>query len=336
MRSKKQKVINLALQGGGAHGAFTWGVLDRLLEDECLVIEGISGTSSGAINAAALAYGVTIDGRDGVRRVLADLWGRIGTNVPNRPGTKARSMERSLTLEGAVALTRIFSPHELNPLNLDPLRDAIAALIDFEQLRAECPLKLYIAATQVRTAKLRLFTARELTADALLASTRLPSWRHAIVIDGEAYWDGGYAGNPALFPLFYNCDSSDIVAVLLHPLSRPALPTSVSGIRHRTAELSFGTSFVREMHAIVQAKKYVDRHLFAVGRLERRLRRLKIHLIEADQFLSEQSGVSKADNDAAFLSSLRDRGRKQADAWLRYNFRLLGRRSSVDLPELFG
>jgi NTE family protein len=336
MRARPRKVINLALQGGGAHGAFTWGVLDRLLEDERLAIEGVSATSSGAVNAVALAYGLSIDGRRGARQVLADLWNRIGTSVLRVPATAPRSPYRTLALEGALALAHTFSPHELNPLNLDPLRDALTALIDFDHLRTHCPLKLYIAATQVRTGKLRLFTAEELSVDALLASTRLPSWHHAIVIDGEAYWDGGYAGNPALFPLFYECVSPDIVITLLHPLSRANVPTSASGIQHRTQELSFGTTFLREIQAITQAKKQVDRRLFALGRLERRLRRLNIHLIEADQFLAEQAQVSKLDNDAAFLGLLRDRGRTQADAWLRYNFHRLGRRSSVDLSKLFG
>jgi NTE family protein len=231
--SRKRKVINLALQGGGAHGAFTWGVLDRLLEDERLVIEGISGTSSGAMNTVALAYGMTIDGREGARRVLADLWARIGIDSPSDTlFTDGYRIDHSLALEGSLALTRVLSPYELNPLNFDPLREIITSLIDFEQLRSECPLKLYIAATQVRTGKLRLFETKEISPEALLASARVPSLHHAIVIDGEPYWDGGYTGNPALFPLFYNCDSRDMVIVLLHPLSRPDLPTSVSSINN--------------------------------------------------------------------------------------------------------
>jgi NTE family protein len=337
MWTRNPKVINLALQGGGAHGAFTWGALDRLLEDERLKIEGISGTSSGAMNAVALAYGLTTGGREGARRLLASLWDRIGISIPGHaPSTDGRRMDRTLALEGALALTHIFSPSQLNPLDQDPLREIVTSLIDFERLRAECRLKLYIAATQVRTGKLRLFETKNLSAEALLASTRLPSWHRAIVIDGEAYWDGGYTGNPAVFPLFYNCDASDIVIVLLHPLSRPDLPMSASGIQHRTAELSFATTFLREMRMIAQAKKQAKSHLLPLGRLERRLRRLHVHLIEADQFLAKQDGVSKLDNEAAFLASLRDRGRVQAEAWLHYNFDLLGRRSSVDLEALFG
>jgi NTE family protein len=336
MRTKDRKVINLALQGAGAHGAFTWGALNRLLEDERLVIEGISGTSSGAMNAVALAYGLTIGGRDGAQRVLAEFWHRVGINMPDAaPAKNPHTVGRTLATEGALTLTHLFSPYQLNPLNLDPLREIVTSLIDFERLRAECRLKLYIAATQVRTGKLRLFETKELSAEALLASARLPSWHHAVVIDGEAYWDGGYTGNPALFPLFYNCDSLDIVVILLHPLSRPDLPTSASGIHHRTAELSFGTTFLREMRTIVQAKKQVDSHVFALGRLERRLRRLHVHLIEADQFLAEQDGASKLNIDGAFLALLRDRGKVQADAWLQYNFDHVGKRSSVDMTSLF-
>lgn len=337
MRRKNRKIINLALQGGGAHGAFTWGALDRLLEDERLEIEGVSGTSSGAMNAVALAHGLMVDGRDGARQALADLWHCVGVDTPGYvPSTNARQPGRTLALEGALALSHVVSPYEFNPLNLDPLREIVNALFDFERLRARCPLKLYIAATQVRTGKLRLFEASELSADALLASTRLPSWHHAIVIDGEAYWDGGYAGNPALAPLFYNCDSSDMVIILLHPLSRPNLPTSASGIELRAAELSFSNAFLWEMRTIAQGKKLAKRHLWPLGRLERRLRRTHVHLIEADQNLAELDGISKLDNDGSFLTWLKDRGRTQADAWLRYNFEHLGRRSSVDVAALFG
>ncbi|MGH8503441.1 MAG: patatin-like phospholipase family protein [Gammaproteobacteria bacterium] len=334
---KSRKVVNLALQGGGAHGAFTWGVLDRLLEDERLVIEGISGTSSGAMNAVAVAYGLTVDGREGARHALASLWNRVGVNIPGySPTAGGIAVDRSLALEGALALTRVFSPYQLNPMNLDPLREIVTSVFDFEQLREHCELKLYIAATQVRTGKLRLFETREITPDALLASACLPTLHHAIVIDGEAYWDGGYAGNPALFPLFYNCRARDIVVVLLHPLSRPELPTSVSSIQHRTAELSFGTTFLREMRSIVQAKQQVGGHFWSLGSFERRLRRLNVHLIEPDCALTELDGVSKLHNDSAFLNWLKDRGRAQADSWLRQNFRSLGRESSIDLAALFG
>jgi NTE family protein len=336
MKLRKRKVINLALQGGGAHGAFTWGVLDRLLEDERLTIEGISATSSGAINAVALAYGLTIDGREGARRLLADLWDQVGITVPGyTPATHVPRIDRTLALEGALALTRVFSPYELNPLHLDPLRDIVTRLIDFERLRAACPLKLYIAATQVRTGKLRLFETQETSTEALLASACLPSLHQAVEIDGEPYWDGGYAGNPALYPLFYNCDSRDMVIVLLHPLSRPELPTSVSKIHHRTTELSFGTTFLREMRSIAHAKRQVNDHLWSLGRLERRLRRLNAHLIEPDQALAEQDEITKLNNDVRFLTWLRDRGRMQAQAWLDDNFDSLGRHSSVDLTSMF-
>ncbi len=335
--SKGQRVINLALQGGGAHGAFTWGTLERLLEDERLVIEGITGTSSGAMNAVALAYGLTIGGREGARSLLTSLWERVGVDVTGYTLSSMPYMpQRRLVLEGSLALAQVFSPYQLNPCNLNPLREIVTDLIDFERLRAECELKLYIAATQVRTGKLRMFDTKDISAEALLASACLPSVHHAIVIDGEPYWDGGYAGNPALFPLFYNCDSADIVAILLHPLSRPGLPTSASDIQHRTSELSFGTTFLREMRSITLAKKQAETHLLPIGRLERRLRRLKIHLIEPDEALADQDGISKLDNDRQFLAWLRERGHAQADAWLNAHFDKLGKQSSVDLAMLFG
>lgn len=337
MRRKARKVINLALQGAGAHGAFTWGVLDRLLEDERLEIEGVSGTSSGAMNAVALAHGLMVGGRVGARQALADLWNRVSIDTLGAvtPAGGAHRAGRSLALEGALALSHVVSPYEFNPLNIDPLQAIVSDLFDFERLRAECPLKLYIAATQVRTGKLRLFEARELSVDTLLASARLPSWHHAVVIEGEAYWDGGYAGNPALAPLFYNCKSLDMVIILLHPLSRPEVPTSASGIQHRTAELSFGNAFLWEMRTIAQGKKLAKSRLWPVGGLERRLRRTHVHLIEADRNLAKLDGVTKLDIDGAFLTWLRDRGRTQADGWLRYNFDHLNRRSSVDLAALF-
>jgi NTE family protein len=336
MWPRNRKVINLALQGGGAHGAFTWGVLDRLLEDERLAIEGISGTSSGAMNAAAVAYGLTVDGRSGARRMLAELWGRIGVNIPTHaPAMNPHTIDRTLALEGTLALTRIFSPYQLNPLNLDPLREIVTSLFDFERLRNDCRVKLFIAATQVRTGKLRVFETRELSADVLLASACLPSLHQAVIIDGEAYWDGGYAGNPALFPLFYKCDASDIIITLVHPLSSPELPTSASDIYYRTTKLSFGTTFLREMRTIAQAKSQVDRHVLSLSRLERRLRRLNVHLIEPDQRLSELDGTSMLDNRGDFLLWLREHGRTQADVWLNQNFDCLGKRSSIDIAGLF-
>ncbi|MDQ3797599.1 MAG: patatin-like phospholipase family protein [Pseudomonadota bacterium] len=336
MKSRKQKAINLALQGSGAHGAFTWGVLDRLLEDERLTIEGISATSSGAMNATALAYGLTINGREGARQTLADLWNQVGITVPGYTTVmNVHTIERTLALEGALALSHVFSPYELNPLGVDPLRRIITKLIDSERLRMACPLKLYVGATQVRTGKLRLFETKEISAEALLASACLPSLRRAIEIDGEFYWDGGYAGNPALYPLFYNCDSSDMVIVLLHPLSRPNLPTSASSIHDRATEMSFGTTFLREMRSIAHAKGQVGGVLRSLGRLERRLRRLNVHLIEPDQALAEQGGITKLDNNSRFLTWLRDRGRIQAHAWLNDNFDSLGRHSSVDLTSMF-
>ena len=187
------------MQGGGAHGAFTWGVLDRLLEDERLEIEAISGASSGAMNAVMLAHGLTIGGREGARQALAHFWETVANRMPFNP------RQGSLFL----GLTRILSPYQLNPFDLNPLRDIVTDLVDFERLRTEDNIKLFVAATQVRTGKLRLFETEELSADALLASAALPSLHHAVEIEGEPYWDGGFSANPAIFPLLYHCESRD-------------------------------------------------------------------------------------------------------------------------------
>lgn len=334
MRHNEHRIINLALQGGGAHGAFTWGVLDRLLEDERLVIEGVSGTSSGAMNATALACGLTFAGREGARRLLTEFWTRIGVEVPRLASlAEPFGAERAVAAEGMLAVARTVSPYQFNPLNFDPLRGIVTELFDFERLRAQSALKLYIAATQVRTGKLRLFEAHELTPDMLMASACLPSFRQAVEIEGEAYWDGGYAGNPALSPLFHGCESQDLVAVLLQPLNRPDLPTTTKKIRERTSELSFSTAFLREMRTIVQAKQQSTGKFPTLSRLERRLRRFNVHLIEPDQLIAELDGASKLDNRHGFLTTLRDRGRAQADVWLNDHFDCLGRRSSIDLAQ---
>jgi NTE family protein len=197
-------------------------------------------------------------------------------------------------------------------------------------------MKLFIAATQVRTGKLRLFRTRELTADAVLASACLPSLHHGIEIDGELYWDGGYSANPAIYPLFYYCRSRDVVIVLLHPLRLPHTPATAGEIWNRVSELGFSATFLREMRMFGHAKAHVARSLISLGRLERRLRRIRFHLVEADEFMSQLSAESKLSAHWSFVSMLRDQGRARADAWLAQNFGRIGSSSSVDIVELFG
>ena len=297
----KPKVVSLALQGGGSHGAFTWGVLDRLLEDERIEIEGISGASAGALNAAILAHGLTTGGREGARRALADFWKSVVNTAP------------SPLLESLVFLARFLSPQQFNPLNLNPLRDLLLAQIDFARLRAECEQELFLAATHVRTGKPRLFRTHEITADVLLASACLPWIHRTVEIDGEAYWDGGLSANPPVRALLYECDARDIALVLLQPVQAPALPTSVDDIWSRLTEMGFNSALHAELEGIALAQRDARRSLLPLGRLERRLRRLRLHRICAPEAPRMHSQFNTR---SVFMDALHDAGRAQAQAWL--------------------
>lgn len=342
-KSARTRVVNLALQGGGSHGAFTWGVLDRLLEDERIEFEGISGTSAGAMNAVVLADGLVKGGRDGARQALNRFWESVASHAPinqlpaNLLQPHGAGTDGSLgpIAKALVALSRDFSPYQLNPFDLNPLRQIVTEQIDFQRLRAESELKLFVAATHVSTGKLRLFRNEEMSVDALLASACVPSLQQAIEIDGEAYWDGGYSANPAVFPLFYECESPDVIVVLLHPLIRAQTPHTAEEIRNRVSELGFNSTFLREMRMIVQATEQSEQALLPLGRLERRLRRMNFHLIEAEALVSQLAVDSKLNAHLPFITMLRDLGRARADLWLDNNFSSIGNRSSVDLAELF-
>ena len=333
-------LVSLALQGGGAHGAYTWGVLDRLLEAG-IRIEGISGTSAGAMNAVALAHGWTAGGADGARAALADFWQAVGDSVPFHV-----ELLNSLnsTTDGALptpmnvmmGFMRLFSPYQLNPFELNPLRDVVRAQFDFERLRRECPLKLFIAATTVRTGKVKLFHTAELSESALLASACLPTLHHAVEIDGEHYWDGGFTANPAIYPLLYECTAPDILMVLLNPLQRDDAPRSAEDISARSMELGFSTTFLREMRMIAHARQYIAETAgwMPLGRLERKLVGQRFHLIEARE-LAEAGSASKLNAASGFLTELHTLGRSRADEWLRKQYRHVGRKETVDVARLF-
>jgi NTE family protein len=301
----KRRGISLALQGGGSYGAFTWGVLDCLLEDPRVGIEGVSGASAGAINAAVLAHGLTIGGREGARRALADFWGSVAGTVPHS------------LVESLVFLARFLSPSQFNPFNLNPVRDILAAQIDFERLRTRCDLPLFISATNVRTGMPRLFRTPEITAEVLLASTCLPSFQRAVEIDGEAYWDGGLSANPPVRPLLYECQPADIVLVLLQPDRRPEVPATAEDIAARWTELSFSSALFSELDGISLAKREAERAPIAFGSLERRLRRLKLHRICAPESMNRMSMQSRLNTHSTFMGALFEAGRAQAHAWLR-------------------
>jgi NTE family protein len=308
-----KKPLGLALQGGGAHGAFTWGVLDRLLEEPWFGVDGISATSSGAMNALALAQGWLDGGREGAREALTTLW----ENVANHTSllrwafsTPAGAATETVLLE----LTRYFTPLEINPLGMNPLRDIAKQLFDFERLRQHAPFPLHLAATRVRDGRLVLFTNGELGLDALLATTCLPQLFAPVEIGGEIYWDGGYAGNPALEPLIYQSRSAGILCVLVQPLEAEA-PRTARDIRERIGELGFSTTFLRELDTIRRAQRSL-RYTFPLSRIGRRLKSLRIEVIEPGEALAAYSAKTRMNTRLGFLRSLRDIGRERAQAWL--------------------
>ncbi len=331
------RCISLALQGGGAHGAFTWGVLDTLLADPRVRFEGLSGSSAGAMNAVVLASGWIKGGRDGARQALADFWTAVGKQMPMGMVTQGESDAISLSPASKLLANwaGYFSPSQLNPFDLNPLRDLIAGMVDFGQLRATCPFKLFVGATQANTGKLRVFRESELTLDMLLASACLPKIHHAVEIDGEPYWDGGYSANPAVFPLFYDCDSSDVLLVLLSPLQRDGTPRTVEEIEARIVELAFSAHFMREMRMFSRAIDYASPGFLTMGRLERRLQKIRFHMIDSSQLASLQRTDTKLLAHPPFLERLREQGQLRAAAWLADHFDGVGRQSTVDVKKWF-
>jgi NTE family protein len=333
------KTVNLALQGGGAHGAFAWGVLDRLLEDERIAFEGVSATSAGAMNGTVLAYGLAEGGRDGAKKALASFWRRIahvGMVSPLQPSwwdrvTHNHHLDWSPAFMWFDMLSRLLSPYQLNPFNQNPLRDVLVQSVDFDRLRERSTVKLFLSATNVRTGKVKVFCHDEITPDAVMASACLPFMFQAVEIDGEHYWDGGYMGNPAIFPLIYHCETPDVVIVHINPLERPDLPTTATEILNRINEISFNSSLMREMRAIEFVTRLIDEGKICSGDLKR----VNVHSIIADEVMQGLSAMSKLNADWEFLTHLRDDGREHADRWLTASFDQIGVRSSADLRGVY-
>ncbi len=334
------KQIALALQGGGMHGAFTWGVLDRLLEDGRLAIEGVSAASAGAMNAAVLAYGLLKGGEDAAREALHDFWQAVAQSAerynplrwtPWLKGTHSFGLDHLPLYAFADMVLRIFSPYQFNPHNLNPLREVLESQVDFAVLRKQCPIQLYLCATNVETGKIRIFTGKDVCADAVLASACVPTLFQAVMIDGEHYWDGGYMGNPAIYPLIYNCKTRDVVIVHINPLVRRGVPVTAAEILNRISEISFNSSLMREMRAIAFVTDLIQQ-----GKLDRgETKEMLIHSIRADDAMCALSVSSKYNADWGFLCELRDHGRREADAWLANHHRNIGHRSSIDIRKEF-
>ena len=333
------KRINLALQGGGAHGAFTWGVLEQILSDERLSIEGISGTSAGAVNAVMLADGLCRGGREEAQKRLADFW-RAASSTGNLPALQRAVMERLLSftpLEGTPvqawvnALSRYFSPYDVNPLNINPLKDLIERFVDFETLRADTDVPLFISATNVQTGHVRIFPRDKITADAVMASACLPLLFRAVEIDGVPYWDGGYLGNPVIFPFFRATTTEDVVVVQINPLVRRSTPMSSSEIMNRINEITFNSSLLAEYRAIDFVARLIDQ-----GRLPRGIgpgeyRRINVHRIVLDRFGTHLDASSRLSNDYDFFNMLHVSGKRAARHFLDEHFDDIGVKSTVDL-----
>lgn len=333
-----RRPVSLALQGGGAHGAFQWGVLDRLLEHGGLDIQSISAASAGAMNAVCLVSGMLEGGAEGARTKLEAFWravsqggagGMFAENVMTRMATDwFTSNPVSSYLQ---SLTPTVSPYDFNPLNLNPLRDILHDQIDFKAIREKSTIDMFIAATAVRTSEAKLFHASELTAEHILASACLPDVFQAVEIDGVAYWDGGYLANPPIWPLV-QCRPRDILMLLLNPIVSKGTPRSSPEIMDRLNEIGFNASLLAELRTLATVQDMISRGLLktASGYM-----RLRFHMISADQPLHDLKLASKANTDWTFLQDLKKRGRAAADHWLSHDLPLVGEASSLDLGKTF-
>ena len=308
----RRLALSLALQGGGAHGAFTWGVLDRLLEDERLEIAAVSGTSAGACNAVALASGWCRGGRDGARQALAQLWHGVARKAGPAPmGTSAFA---AFALDLA---THLLSPYQLNPLGLNPLRELLSEVVDFRLIRQQCPMALLIAATEVRTGQCRIFREHELTADMVLASACLPRLHHGVDVGGALFWDGGFSSNPPVMALAELALSPTLLLVRLNPLAAHRLPRSAAAIRNRTAEIMFGRPLDDELARLEDARR-LGGHRW-LNLLQPRLHHLAgldLQVIDGDATLARLDPATRVSPDRRLLERLRDEGRAAAHTWL--------------------
>jgi len=312
-------------------------VLDRLLEESRLEFEGITGTSAGAVNAVVLVDGLAAGGRDGAREALRAYWQKVSAlsaRSPLAPSLIDRAnpnygLEHSLGFIFLEPMTYFASPYQMNPLNFNPFKDLLAQAINFERVRKQTAVKLFLCATNVQTAKVKIFYGKEIGVPHLLASTCLPLLMQAVEVDGEFYWDGSYAGNPAIFPLVYDCDTRDILMVHITPAERPGVPTTSPSIMNRMQEISFNTALIREMRTIAFLNKQIDDGKMGSGK------RLLVHLIEAEDLIRGFSWSSRLNSDWDFLLHLHEMGRERADQWLAANFDRIGQDSTVDLYEKY-
>jgi NTE family protein len=339
MNESEIKKVGIALQGGGAHGAFTWGVLDRLLEVDHIVAEAMCGTSAGAVNAVTCAYGLHVGGAKKAKELMEQLWRRIaqsgsffkpssfdrffgGGDIYNSPGYVMFNN-----------MTQYMSPYNFNPFNYNPLRDILTDLIDFKELQLYNKKKLFICATNVKTNRAKIFSNREITVDAVLASACLPFLFQAVQIDGEYYWDGGYMGNPPIFPLITNTTIHDIVLVKINSVNINSVPTTARDIADRVNEISFNSSLINEMKLIHYRNELLRNGILKTD--DKTNREIFVHTISGYDALSQLSYSSKMNTSWEFLLNLKERGRQTASKWLETDYKQVGIKSTFDVEEHF-
>lgn len=334
------KIINVALQGGGAHGAYSCGVLERLLDETDIAIEGISGTSAGAINAALLAQGLKEGGAEEAKRQLIDFWDTLAQQdianlrffIDLNPFVKMWNPDDSPFYQWFQAIAGMASPYDTNPLDYNPLRGLLNERIDMEKVRYCDKVKLFITATRVSDGHPKIFRNEEITVDTLLASACLPDMFRAVEIDGEAYWDGGYTGNPALWPLIYHCDSPDVLLVQINPVRRrEEVPRTCNDIKNRLNEITFNSGLIAEMRAINFVKKLLEKDTLQKSEYKD----MHIHMIERPEEMMQLNGSSKGNVSRQFFRYLRGLGYNACDNWLKVNKASIGTCSSLDIEHTF-
>lgn len=339
LSSPRNLTVNLALQGGGAHGAFTWGVLDALLEDGRIAFEGVSGTSAGAMNAVVLADGFARGGREGARESLEKFWRSVSRVAHASPLRRSPvnvffgdwNLDTSPAFMAFDLMSRLVSPYEFNPLNINPLRDLVAENVDFDRLHDSGGMALFISATNVHTGKVKVFKGAEVTVDSVMASACLPHLFQAVVIDDVPYWDGGFAGNPVLFPFHNACVTSDLLLIQTNPITRNSTPDTAREILDRMNEISFNSALLHELRAI----EFVDR-LIDQGVLDKeRYRQVRLHRIDGGEALEPLRASSKLNAEWPFFVHLRDLGREAAAEWLEQHADRVGRESSLSIASVF-
>jgi NTE family protein len=333
------KKISLALQGGGAHGAFTWGVLEKILEDPRIDIEALCGTSAGAMNAVIVAYGLQTGGRQGAIDLLEKFWKKVSSQQqfsllqPSLIDKKISNgrLDYSPAYQMFDFYSMLFSPYQFNPMDYNPLRKTLSDFVNFEELRKNESIKLFVCATNVRTSRAKVFEMSEMSVDAVLASACLPFLFKAVEIDGESYWDGGYMGNPPIFPLIDGAESADILLIQINPIKIDKVPQTAEEIRDRVNTLSFNSSLMHEMRRV----NFVQKMLSDGYNMHGVLRNLRIHNINPEIALGSLGVSSKMNAEWSFLQKLRKLGHAMAADWIRKNFDQIGVSSTCDVKEIF-